>query len=236
MQTDIRLIATDLDGTLIGSANDFPLYHDFRERINDIRRRRNAVWVVCTGRSRKSFHAFFKPMSQMGLLPDYVIVRHAYIYSLTRFGYLPHVPWNLHIRALMWSNRQRARQVLRGWHARLTGGAIGVKTVMASRSRLCLRFDSEESARVAADMLERETQQHANLMVFRYHLEVDVRSVPFTKGMAVAELARYLGIEREAILAIGNGHNDNTMLDGTVAAHTGCPANSEVEVIEAVQQ
>ena len=121
MDTEIRLIATDLDGTLIGSANEFPLYHDFRERINEIRRRFNAVWVVCTGRSRRSFQSFFNPMSQMGLLPDYTIIHHAYIYSMTRFGYLPHVPWNIHIRLLMHMHKREAHHALRGWHDRLAG-------------------------------------------------------------------------------------------------------------------
>ena len=34
---DIRLIATDLDGTLIGSANEFPLYNTFRERVDQLK-------------------------------------------------------------------------------------------------------------------------------------------------------------------------------------------------------
>ena len=236
MQADIRLVATDLDGTLIGSANEFPLYMEFHERINTIRRTSNAVWVVCTGRSRRSFQAFFDPMSQMGLLPDYIIIRHAYIYTLTRFGYRPSLSWNTRIRMLMWENRREARDALRSWHDRLTGGALGVKTVMRSSSRLCLSFDSEEAASVAAKMLNQQVKPLPNLMVFKYLMEVDVRSVPFTKGMAIAELGRHLGIAREHILAIGNGHNDISMLNGSTAAFVGCPVNSEAAVMETVKR
>jgi hydroxymethylpyrimidine pyrophosphatase-like HAD family hydrolase len=35
---DIRLIATDLDGTLIGSVDEFPLYSQFRQRLHAYRR------------------------------------------------------------------------------------------------------------------------------------------------------------------------------------------------------
>jgi HAD superfamily hydrolase (TIGR01484 family) len=235
MQADIRLIATDLDGTLIGSANEFPLYAKFRERINALRRAHNAVWVVCTGRSRKSFQAFFNPMSQMGLLPDYLIVRHAYIYTLTRFGYLPRLGWNTRIRILMRSNRRAVAVALRTWHERIAGGAAGVRTVVASPTRLCLRFRTEEEAEGAAELLEKEASVYDNLMVFRYMLEVDVRSVPFTKGMALMELGRHLGLMHPHILAIGNGHNDISMLDGTAAQYVGCPSNSEAAVMEAVR-
>jgi len=236
MTTDIRLIATDLDGTLIGSANDFPFYNEFRQKINQFRINHNAAWAVCTGRSRRSFNQFFNPMRTMGLMPDYIIVRHAYIFRLTRFGYIPHITWNARIRHRMRQNKRRARTAIQGWHARMMGGALGVKTVAKTRGRLCLRFDSEEAATVAADMIREEGRAHKILMVFNYPTEVDVRSVPFTKGMAVAELGRRIGVAPGQILAIGNGHNDLSMLDGTVAKFTGCPSNSKAEVIEAVHQ
>ena len=120
------------------------------------------------------------------------------------------------------------------WNDLFTGGALGVTTLRQHRDRLCMRFDSEEAAGVAADMLKERIYPYKNLRVFRHFLEVEVRAIPFTKGLAVAELTRHLGITRQQVLAIGNGHNDISMLDGTVAALTGCPANSEAEVMETV--
>jgi hypothetical protein len=66
--------------------------------------------------------------------------------------------------------------------------------------------------------------------------EVDVREVPYTKGLAVAELAAHLGLRRENVLAVGNGSNDISMLAGDIASHTGCPSNSEPEVMEVVHR
>jgi hypothetical protein len=59
-------------------------------------------------------------------------------------------------------------------------------------------------------------------------------SIPFTKGLALSELATNIRVAPENILAIGNGHNDISMMDANVAAMTGCPSNSENEVMEVV--
>jgi len=66
--------------------------------------------------------------------------------------------------------------------------------------------------------------------------QLNVRVVPFTKGLALQELGRRLGIDRSSMLTIGNGHNDISMLDESVAAMTGCPGNSEPEVMEQVSR
>ena len=172
----------------------------------------------------------------MGSVPDFVIVRHAYIYGMTRFGYMPHLLWNLRIRYLLLMSDFTTRDAINEWEEQLSHFSTGVTTVKKRRDRLWLRFDSDEAAVVAADMLREKVRSYHHLRVFKYLKEVDVRSVPFTKGLAVSELARHLGINRDAILAIGNGHNDISMLDGGIAGLTGCPANSEPEVIEAVHR
>lgn len=233
---NIKLIATDLDGTLIGSANEFPLYSLFRDRVNELRRHNNAVWVACTGRSLHSFWDFFSSMRTMGLMPDFVVIRHAFIYGLTRFGYLPHIFWNLHIHYQQWSTQFYVRHAIDEWHRMITGGTLGVKTLRREKNRLCLQFNSEESAVVAADMLRERVKPYRHLKVFKYYHEVDVKAVPFTKGLALRELSEHLGLKPQNVLAIGNGHNDISMLERGVARYTGCPSNSEAEVIETVHE
>lgn len=232
----IRMLATDLDGTLIGSANEFPLYNDFREKVQELRRSYGTVWVACTGRTLSSFRDFFSPMRMMGIMPDYVIVNHAYIYSIGRHGYFPHMFWNLRIRYLIWISQLYVREAIDEWHEMITGVSLGVSTIRRKKDRLCLRFDSEESASVAADLLREKAKPYRHLQVFKYLMEVDVRSVPFTKGLALSELALHLGIPTSEILAIGNGHNDISMMGRNVALCVGCPSNSEDEVIDAVHK
>ncbi|MDD4870831.1 MAG: HAD family hydrolase [Kiritimatiellae bacterium] len=232
----IRMLACDLDGTLIGSANEFPLYNNFREKIEELRRTNNIIWAACTGRSLSSFRDFFSPMRMMGIMPDYVIVNHAYIYGIGKYGYMPHLFWNLRIRYLIWASQLYVSEAIDEWHEMITGVSLGVSTLRKKKDHLCLRFDSEESATVAANLLKEKAKPYRHLQVFRYLMEVDVRSVPFTKGLAVSELARHLEIPASEILAIGNGHNDISMMSSNVAHNVGCPANSEDEVIENVHK
>jgi HAD superfamily hydrolase (TIGR01484 family) len=233
---EIRLIATDLDGTLIGSMNAFPAYEEFRERLSACREKHGAVWVACTGRSLRSFLHFFAPMQTLGMAPEYVILKHAYIYRLTRFGYRPHYAWNFFIRYHIWSSKLYMREALNQWHRMITGMSEGVSTVYHRRNRLCLRFSTEEAAEAAAVLLAKKAREFKHLQVYQFMQEVDIRAVPFTKGLALGELADRLGISSEHILAIGNGHNDISMLDGGVAKLTGCPVNAEVDVMAAVHR
>ena len=230
----IQLLATDLDGTLIGSASEFPLYTSYREKVTELRRNYGTVWVACTGRRLRSFKMFFSPMRTMGMAPEFVVVNHAYIFEHTRVGYMPHIIWNLRIGYMVWINKLTARDAIMEWHDTITGVSGGVTTLQRTKSRLRLRFDSEDAARVASEVLEEKLKEFRHLQVFRSKDEVDVRSVPFTKGLAVSELAKHLGIRREEILTIGNGHNDISMLTKSVAGMVACPSNSEPEVLKHV--
>lgn len=236
MAAEIKIIATDLDGTLIGRANEFPVYNSFREKINEMRGRNQAVWAACTGRTLRSFRHFFAPMRMMDIMPDFVVIRHAYIFGLTRVGYLPHVFWNLHILHMILNSQIYVRDAISQWNRMLTGGSMGVRTLEKKRDRLRLRFESEESASVAADVLREKARPYPQLRVFRVGTEVEVKPVPFTKGLALKELSRHLGINAENVLAVGNGHNDISMFDPDIAHFTGCPANSKPAVMWAVHQ
>jgi hydroxymethylpyrimidine pyrophosphatase-like HAD family hydrolase len=58
----------------------------------------------------------------------------------------------------------------------------------------------------------------------------------FSKAAVLLELATRLGIDRENILAVGDGLNDISMLNGLVTPKVGCPANASLEVINAVKK
>lgn len=232
----IRLIATDLDGTLIGSAAELPMYAAFRGLMNEFRRRNNAVWAICTGRSLLSFKSFFSPMGMMSIRPDFVVVEHAYIYGWSQIGYVPHILWNLHTWYLLSRTRTDANALLHDLHEMIRHFAAGVTTVQKRRNRLWLRFDSDASADTVTEMLKDKLKTYRYIQVIRYPREVDILVVPFTKGLALAELGHHIGIPPEETLAIGNGHNDISMFAPSAARHVGCPSNSEPEVLQEVHK
>jgi hydroxymethylpyrimidine pyrophosphatase-like HAD family hydrolase len=234
--SEVRLLATDLDGTLIASMTEFAAYDEFGELLTTLKEKYSTVWVACTGRSLKSFLHFFAPMQELGLAPEYVIIKHAYIYRLTRSGYRPHYAWNFFVRYHIWSSQLYMKETLGQWHSMITGMSEGVSTVEHRRNRLCLRFSTEEAAEAAATLLTEKAKPFPHLQVYQFLQEVDVRMVPFTKGLALGDLASRLGIKAAHILAIGNGHNDISMLDGSVAKLTGCPVNAEIDVMAVVHR
>jgi HAD superfamily hydrolase (TIGR01484 family) len=57
----------------------------------------------------------------------------------------------------------------------------------------------------------------------------------FSKARILSRCAEELGVKKDNIIAVGDGMNDVSMLDGSVAAMVGCPANACREVIETVR-
>lgn len=233
---EIRLIATDLDGTLLGSSEDFPLLPRFHEKLNTYRRDYNAAWVVCTGRSLNSFRHMFAPLRMLGITPDYVIVRHAYIYSIRGTRYRPHRMWNLSTRYRLYLEPRQVRQTLQIWHQLVRQASGGFRILRQTSDRLWLRFQKENAALQAMQVLLPHQADCQHLRLFKYYKEIDIRFVPFTKGIALSELSRHLEVSPEQVLAIGNGHNDISMLDGTYAHATGCPGNADDSIKKVVHE
>lgn len=231
----LRLVAFDLDGTLIGHRPEFKLYRSFRDAIESIRRR-GTIWAVCTGRSMRSFSEAFLPLKSYGIAPDYVITSHAYAFSRGRWGYVPHWAWNFRVRELQWRNEALLRRAMPQLRRLIRSRFPFHHIVHSSRENLIVRFPESDMAEEAERAIRATAQPYRYLRVFRYQNEVDVRSVPFTKGLALSELAGHLSISPSQILVIGDGHNDTSMMDPSVARMTGCPSNSAPEIIEIVHR
>ena len=232
----IRMFVTDADGTLLGHRPEFEQYRAFRVRLEDLQKRQHTFWVVCTGRSLRGFTRVFLPMRAFGITPDYVIARHAYIYEKASIGYKPHWLWNMQVLMLQWQDEWRVRRAIpRIRHVVLSRNPFA-RVVSRSPGGIRFKFDDDGSANFGAEILRQETQPYKNLQIFHHMREVDVRKIPFTKGLAVAELARHLGISPDSILVVGDGHNDISMMEMHPDIRTACPSNAAPEVIETVHR
>ena len=231
----IQLFVTDADGTLLGQKPEFEQYRAFRLKIDELRTR-GAKWVVCTGRSLRSFNRIFRPMRMFGIEPDYVIARHAYIYERSRHGYWPHWFWNVRVLWLQSRAEVRVRRALPMLRRAVLSRNPFAHIAFSSSQRVCFRFDDEGAANFGAEIIRIEAKPYKYLQIFQFPGEVDVRTVPFTKGLAVAELARHLDIMPARILVVGDGHNDISMMEINAECRTACPGNAAPEVIEAVHR
>lgn len=232
----IRMFVTDADGTLMGRRPEFDQYREFRARLASMRTDSAVKWVVCTGRSLNGYRRIFRPMNMFGIVPDYVIARHAYIYECRSWGFMPHWFWNLRVLQLQWREDFALRRVLPRLKRAVISSNPFARVVHSSHQRLYFRFDDEAAARFGADIIREGARPYKYLQVFQTLTEVDVRVIPFTKGLAVTELARHLGVNAAEILVVGDGHNDISMMEMTPPCFTACPSNAAPEVVETVHR
>lgn len=232
----IRLLATDLDGTIITARDEFDLHESFRKLIGDLRTNGNAYWAISTGRSLSSYHKVFAPLLASGLRPDYVVTRHAFIHSASRYGYVPHIIWNMGVQFYIWRDVRHSRRILRHCLGEMKRNFRRITTVADQRDRICIKFADTKALESAANLTRAMAGPQQNLQVFEYLTHLDIRTIPHTKGLALCRLAMHLGIPRSEVLAVGDGHNDMSMLDGSCAVMSGCPANACVSVMETVSR
>jgi len=232
----IQMFVTDADGTVMGRRPEFDQYRAFRASINKLRGTYGAKWVVCTGRSLGGYKRIFHPMKVFGIVPDYVISRHAYIYECRKWGFLPHWIWNFRILWLQWKDEMMVRRALPKLRKAVLSCNPFARVAYSTRARLCFRFEDEGATEFGAEIVRKEARPYRYLQVFQAPGEVDVRVIPFTKGLAVTELARHLGVPNPRILVVGDGHNDISMMTMQPPCHTACPANAASEVLETVHR
>jgi hydroxymethylpyrimidine pyrophosphatase-like HAD family hydrolase len=233
---DVRMLVTDVDGTLLGRRPEFDQYRQFRLRIDQIRTVYSTAWVVCTGRSRSSLQSVFRPLRAFGIAPDYLITQHAFIFERRGRRFVPHVLWNLGVILLLARHTRQVSRAIPRLRRAIFERVPFPKVLHRSSHRICFRFYDEETAGFAADILREEVRPYRYLRIFPHLREVDVRAVPFTKGMAVAELGRHLGIHPAHVLVIGDGHNDISMMEVNIGCRTACPVNAAPEVVETVHR
>lgn len=236
MLRQIRMFVTDADGTLMGQRPEFAQYRDFRARMDRLRSDQGALWVVCTGRSLGGYKRIFRPMRIFGIQPDYVIINHAFIFESRKWGYQPHWIWNVRILWLQWKDELAVRRALPKIRRAVLAHNPFVRVMVSNPQRLAFRFDDESAAAFGAEVLRRQIQPYKYLQVFSSGVEACVRVIPFTKGVAVMELARHLGVPNSRILVVGDGHNDISMMELDPPCRTACPANAVPEVVETVHR
>jgi hypothetical protein len=135
---------------------------------------------------------------------------------------------------LQWRDASRVRRALPLISRAVLAHNPFAHVVYRGDERVCFRFDDEGAANFGAEIIRAEAKPFRHLQIFQFPCEVDVRTIPFTKGLAVAELARHLGIGPQRILVVGDGHNDISMIEINAGCLTACPGNAVPEVMEAV--
>ena len=230
----IKLLSTDFDGTLVQYDRQpgvSPLLFDCLRQL----REEGVLWAINTGRALFHIldgleeHAF-------PIRPDYVLTAEREVYRQTAngSGWEDFGDWNERTTRAHDQLFLKAEPLLqeielfiqKETQARSIDDRSGLGVVAADEEELERIIGFIDSIRGQIP----EFSYQRNSVYLRYcHAD-------YSKGAALGELSRLLGLNREQIFAAGDHYNDIPMLDGQYARWVSCPANSTQPVKETVRQ
>ena len=218
------LLCFDFDGTLVNHESE-PCFHPaMGEMLRDFKRR-GAAWVVNTGRSLSQTLVGLA-QNNIFMQPDYIIAQECELYRPGFFRpWKDFGSWNRQARHAHDRFMEQHSAFLAAMQAHVAAqtraeflmgdlGQVGIVAVdEAEMDAICEVIEVKRGS-------QREIGYHRNGRYLRFS------HADFSKGTALRELARLLGLSREQIFAAGDNHNDLSMLDPRVAAHIACPGNA----------
>ncbi len=230
----IKLLSTDFDGTLIAHDEQPPVLPGLFDAFRALRAC-GVKWAVNTGRSLWHLDEGLKREFHFPIEPDFAIVEERDIFlRASDGGWEPLGDWNgraardhtelFHLATPLLAEVLSFVERLDGASAiHDKGRFIGAVTrTNADMDKLC-RFLDQLRARLPMFSYQRNT------IYVRFCHE------GYSKGTALSELARHLGVHADNVFAAGDHHNDLAMLDGKFAKFVTCPSNSCEEVKLAVR-
>lgn len=228
----IRLISTDFDGTLIGFGSDGKCPAALARKLES-HARGGGLWAINTGRSlfhvKEGLERFEAPVS-----PDFVLTNEREIYRWHENDWLDHGDWNA---ACVIRHREMFEDAgnLLERIERLARDSGEATVIYEGGLPAGLVTTSEPAMNRLVAEIDRYRTSHEHFHYQRNTIYLRFCHRDYHKGSALGELCRLESVDRSQVFAVGDHHNDLSMLDGTYAAMTACPANAIPEVKAAVE-
>ena len=233
MNLPIQLISTDFDGTLHADYESPSVPLDLQALLGDLQRR-GAKWVINTGRDLSSVMEGIA-RARLGVKPDYLVTVERDIFVHVDSQYEPSAAWNdgcKRAHAELFARVRPEVPRLVNWISQRFNASLYEDDF----SPFCLIAESVRDADDIQKFLEDNCAAVPGLVVVRNDVYARFSHVAYNKGTALAEIARQLGVGREAVFAAGDHFNDLPMLDGQFAACVAAPDNAMPEVKEIVRR
>jgi len=228
----LRLLSTDLDGTLLDFTRGVPVDPVFFERVAEARARHNLVWVINTGRWWDSL-AIEMVERAFPIAPDWLILTEREIFKLHQGRPVGDYAWN-----------HRCDRVHGELFAACAPFWTELKEFLAHRTEAAFHHDQWSPVTIIARDEGEADRIHAfveerlaawpRLTVVRNSVYFRFAHAEFHKGSCLGYLQEHLGIAPEETMAAGDHYNDLPMLDRAFAHHLVCPENSLPVVKEKV--
>jgi len=231
--SQIRLLSTDFDGTLVAHGSDPVLDRGCMEYIGKLQES-GVIWAINTGRSVDLLESGLTDL-EFPIHPDFILTSERDIFRPSPNGgkWEPYGDWNERVAREHAQLFQSAKSVLaevvdfvnQKTKARLLYHTAGLEGLIA---------ESEEELDRVTRFIDQARANQPNFHYQRNTVYLRFCHADYHKGTALAELSRLLEIPRKEIFAAGDHHNDISMLDGRFAAFPACPANAIPKVKETV--
>ncbi len=233
MNLPIKIISTDFDGTLHADHEQPPVPTRLQALIGDLQQR-GAKWVINTGRDLSSLMEALG-RAHLGIQPDWLVTVEREIYFREGPRFFPLQPWN--------GDCERAhRELFKAVEKDLprlfqwVNGRFHASVYSDIYSPFCLIAGNNTDADDIEAHLTDYCESVPNLTVVRNDVYARFSHTAYSKGTALAEITRQLGLTRECVFAAGDHFNDLPMLRDDHACWLVAPANAIPPVQEAVRR
>ena len=235
MPSEIRLLSTDFDGTIVCRTGEPFLHTGCMEIIQELQNQ-GAAWAINTGRSVDLLESGLLDFS-FPFRPDFILTSERDVFRPGNNG----TKWEAFGN---WNERcARDHAVLFTSASSILNRVIDfvnqktkARIIYEGGAPAGLITTSEEEMDCVTQFIEAAREAEPKFHYQRNTIYLRFCHTDYHKGAALAELARLLGVPRNEIFAAGDNHNDVSMLDGKIAGLTACPANAVIPVKEAVRQ
>lgn len=233
MTSPIKLLSTDFDGTLFAEFENPPIPHELQELIAQLQAG-GAKWIINTGREMSSLMEALA-RADSSVEPDYLVLVEREIHLHHESQYVGLEEWNRrcsHVHGELFARIRGDLPRLIQWikarfHARIYEDPY---------SPLCLVAGNNGEMDAMHHYLEEYCRTVPNLTVVRNDVSARFSHEAYNKGIALAEVARRLGVSPEEVFAAGDHLNDLPMLSRAYAHHLAAPVNAIPQVRETVRQ
>lgn len=230
----IRLLSTDFDGTLVDHDATPPVDPALFSMLEELRAR-GVHWAINTGRDLPFVDEGLREYG-FPIEPDFVLTAEREVFHRGPGGqWQDFGDWNSRCYSAHDALFLESSQLLQDIE-RFTKEEVDAEVIRDGERIVGLAAKSEDDTDRLCAFLDRERVHVPGFAYMRNTIYVRFCHEAYSKGTALAELARLTEIPREEIFAAGDHYNDLPMLDGMYARWVMCPSNAVPVVQETVRK
>ena len=218
------ILCFDFDGTLVMPEGEIRFHPALGDMLR-VLRQQGAAWVINTGRSlNQTLHG----LGSNGIFqqPDFIIAQECEIYKpgLIR-EWADYGGWNKEARKAH-QRFVRDHKPFLAEMKRIVETQTKGEFLEGDLGELGIVAHSDTELDGICELIETHREREPDVGYHRNGIYLRFSHSGYSKGTALGELSRLLGLRAEHCFAAGDNYNDLSMLDERVAKMIACPGNA----------